>query len=100
MKGVCYCSRCMRQDQITKLKALNMSLGGLDRQWPEEENPLDQFAAENIDNTERILAVPEPKTKEEKERKLIKTFRYLGFLPEEEQVDGANGADVNEEDTH
>lgn len=87
----------MRQDQITKLKALNMSLGGLKRKWPEEDNPLDEFAARNIGTTCKILAAPEPKTKEEKSKKFIKTFEYLGFLPTEEQVEGL---DMNEEDTH
>lgn len=46
----------MRQDQISKLKAFYVSLGGVNIKWPKESNPLAQFATDNIAKTKYIIA--------------------------------------------
>ncbi len=99
IKGVCYCSRCLRQDQITKLKALNYSLGGLKKEnfvGKEEEpnGPLEEFALESIRQTVKILA-PQPQQQKtgDDDKKFMKTMEFLGY-----SVDGKDGEEAEGED--
>lgn len=47
-QNMCYCSRCMRQEQIAKLRALFVSLGGLSADLENSANLLNAYAAANM----------------------------------------------------
>ncbi|CAI2387525.1 unnamed protein product [Moneuplotes crassus] len=54
-QGICHCSRCTRQDQLVKMKALLFSEGGnLDHLF-ESPNKIHQIIAENYVRTEKLM---------------------------------------------
>lgn len=68
----------MRQDQITKLKALYASLGGLRAEAKRKEtNPLEAFAANNIKSIKEIIV--EKRSKKDDGDRLGRTMSFLGY---------------------
>lgn len=60
-----------------------MSLGGLDTEWPKEKNVIDEFAAENIRNTTKILF----RGKSTGSEKLVRTMEFLGYKCSESEAE-------------
>ena len=53
-QGICYCSRCLRQDQITKLKALYVALDG-SFDCPISHDPVEQYANISLVQTTELI---------------------------------------------
>ena len=67
-KGVCVCTRCSRQDQITKMRCHMFALGGDLTHLCDSESPLDRYIGQNWVRVEGLMhraeeaprALPEP----------------------------------------
>ena len=58
-QGVCYCSRCLRHDQLIKMRAFFLSLGGTSYELKLQEDTVHDYISKNIEKTIDFLKFDE-----------------------------------------